>query len=188
MLNLFCLICFLVYTSSIFFIKNMYLLLAILLLNIIITFFSKIPFKTIIYSIYKYLFIIILTFFFNIIFGYYKDAFIICFKLILVCNIGLVFSYKIGFSNIIISLEKLFTPLKIFKINPKNITLIINIAITSIPIFIKNLNQTLTTMEAKGLKKYSIKSLKYTSKLLLFFIFKKTNELEFTLKVKNYQE
>ena len=181
------LIAFLIYTSGIFFIKNIYILLAILVFNIILMLFFKIPIKKVIYNLYKYSFIVFITFIFNLLFGYFKEAFFISFKLILVCNMGFMFSYKMGFSNIIFAIEKLFTPLKIFKINPKDITLMINIALTSIPVFFKNISQTLISMEAKGLKKYSLKSLKYTCKLLIFSIFKKTNDMELTLKVKNYE-
>lgn len=181
------LIAFLIYTSGIFFIKNIFALLGILALNICLMISLKVPLKQAILNIYKYSFVIFITFIFNILFGYFENAFWISFRLILVCNICFIFSYKMGFSKIILALEKLFYPLKIFHINPKDITLMINIAITSIPVFIRNISQTLTAMEAKGLKRYSIKSLKYTSKLLLFSIFKKTNEIELTLKVKNYE-
>ena len=186
-LNLIFLIAFLIYASGIFFIKNTYLLVSILAINTILIIALKIPLRETIYNIYQYSFIVTITFIFNILFGYFKDAFLISFKLILVCNIGFIFSYSMGFSNIILALEKLFTPLKFFKINPKDLTLMINIALTSIPLFIRNISQTLTAMEAKGLKRYSFKSLKYTCKILLFSIFKKTNEIELTLKVKNYE-
>lgn len=186
MSNLFILIAFLVYTSSIFFVKNAYILLGLLAFHIFLMITLKIPLKKTSYNLYKYSFIIIITFFFNILFGYFKEAFEISFRLILVCNIGFIFSYKMGFSNIILALEMLFCPLKLFQINPRDITLMINIALTSIPIFIRNISQTLTAMEAKGLKRYSFKSLQYTCKILLFSIFKKTNEIELTLKVKNY--
>lgn len=184
MINLCILIAFLIYVSGIFFIKNIVLLFAISAFNILIILFLKIPLKKAFYNLYQYSFIIIITFIFNIFFGYFKEAFSISFKLILVCNISFIFSYKMGFNNIILALEKLFTPLKFFKIDPKDITLMINIALSSIPSFIRDISQTLTAMEAKGLKRYSYKSLKYTCKILLFSIFKKTNELELTLKVK----
>ena len=187
MLNLLALIAFLIYTSGIFFISNIYILLGILTFNILLMIILRIPFKRVLYNIYKYSFVIIITFIFNILFGYVKEAFFISFKLILVCNICFIFSYKMGFSNIVFALEKLFIPLKLFKVNPKDLTLMINIAITSIPIFIRNISQSLTSMEAKGLKRYSFKSLKYTCKILLFSVFKKTNDIELTLKVKNYE-
>lgn len=186
-MDLIILIAFLIYTSGIFFIKNYFVLLGILCLNILLMIIFKISLKQALINIYKYSFVIFITFIFNILFGYFENAFLISFRLILVCNVCFIFSQKTGFSRITLALEKLFTPLKIFHINPKDITLMINIAITSIPSFIRNISQTLTAMEAKGLKRYSLKSLKYTSKILLFSIFKKTNEIELTLKVKNYE-
>lgn len=184
--ELFFLIAFLLYTSGIFFIKNTIFLIFVLALNIILIVVFKIEIKKIINYLYKCMFLIILYFIFNFLFGYFKEAFLISFRLLLVCTISFIFSSTMGFSNIIFSLEKLFTPLKVFGINPKDITLMVNIAITSIPFFIRYINQTLTTMESKGLKRYSIKSIKYTCKILLLSIFKKTNDIELTLKVKNY--
>ena len=93
-----------------------------------------------------------------------------------------------GTNNIISALEKLFYSLKFIGISPTDLSLMINISITSIPIFIRDINQTLFAMQNKGLKKFSFKSLKYTSKLILLSLFKKTSELELTLKVKNYIE
>lgn len=187
MTNLLILIAFLIYTTGIFFVKNIFVLFGIFLVNIFLTICLKIPIKKALYNLYKFSFVIIITFVFNILFGYFKEAFIISFKLILVCNIGFIYSFSAGFSNIIYSLEKLFYPMKMFKVNPKDITIMINIAITSIPIFFRNINQILTAIEAKGVKRYSFKSLKYTCKILLFSIFQKTNEIELTLKIKNYE-
>lgn len=187
MIDFLILIAFLIYTTSIFFIKNIYILLGILSFNILLMIIYKIPFKKAVLNIYKFSFVVFITFIFNIIFGYFINAFLISFRLILVCNICFIFNYKLGLSNIILALEKLFFPLKLFKINPKDITLMINIAIVSIPVFIKNLSQILTTMETKGLKRYSFVSLKYTCKLLLLSIFRKTNEIDLTLKTKNYE-
>ena len=185
MTNLIILIAFLIYATGIFFIKNTYLLFCILLINILLMLIFRISIKKALINLYQFSFVVMITLIFNILFGYLKEAFIISFKLILVCNICFTFSEKLGLSNILLAIEKLFCPLKIFKINPKDITLMINIAITSIPFFFRNIGQTLTAMEAKGLKKYSFLSLKYTCKLLLFSIFKKTNDMELTLKVKN---
>lgn len=93
-----------------------------------------------------------------------------------------------GTTNILISLEKLFTPLKIFGISPTDISLLINIAITFIPIFLKEIEQSMISLQNKGLKRYSIANMKYTLKFLLISIFKKTNSIELTLKSKNYIE
>jgi len=82
----------------------------------------------------------------------------------------------------------MFTPLKIFKISPTDISLLINIAITFIPIFLREIEQSVLSLQNKGLKRYSIDNIKYTFKFLLTSIFKKTNSIELTLKNKNYIE
>ena len=93
-----------------------------------------------------------------------------------------------GTTNILISLEKLFTPLKILGISPTALTLLITIAITAIPIFLREIEQSSLALQNKGLKRYSISSIKYTLKFLLVSIFRKTNSIEITLKSKNYIE
>lgn len=188
MKNCILLLMFILYTTSIFFISNNYALAIFCIINIALIFMLKIPLKRVFYSLYRFSFVVAITFLFNILFGYYIDAIIISIRLILVCNISFIFTYKMGFTNIMSALEKLFIPLKFIGISPSDISLIINIAITSIPVFIRDIEQTLFSMQNKGLNKYSLKSLKYTSKILLFSLFKKTNEIELTLKAKNYIE
>lgn len=188
MKNCFLLSLFIFYTTSIFFATNTYILTIFFIINITLILILKIPLKRTLENLYNFSFIVILTFLFNILFGYYLDAFYISIKLILVCNISFIFTYTMGFYKIISSLETLFSPLKIIGISPSDISLIINIAITFVPIFIRDINQTLFAMQNKGLQKYSFKSLKYTFKITLFSLFKKTNELELTLKNKNYVE
>ena len=92
MLYLIALIVFLIYTSGIFFINNIYILIVILAFNILLMLIFKTPIKKAFYNLYKYSFIVFLTFIFNILFGYFKEAFMISFKLILVCNICFIFS------------------------------------------------------------------------------------------------
>ena len=62
----------------------------------------------------------------------------------------------------------------------------INIAITFIPVIFRELEQTSLALKNKGVKPYSIISIKYACKLLVISIFKKTNDIELTLKSKNY--
>jgi len=188
MKNCILLLLFIAYTTSIFFINNNYALAIFFIINIALIFVLKISIKRTLENLYKFSFIVFITFLFNILFGYYVDAILISIRLILVCNISFIFAYKMGFCKIVTALETLFTPLKFIGISPSDLSLMINIAITSIPIFIRDINQTLFAMQSKGLKKYSFASLKYATKILLYSLFKKTNDFELTLKVKNYIE
>lgn len=188
MKNCILLLMFIAYTTSIFFVNTPYALAIFFIINIALIFMFKIPLKRVFYSLYNFSLVVFITFLFNFLFGYYIDAILISIRLILVCNIAFIFTYTMGTSKIISALEKLFFPLKFIGISPTDLSLIVNIAITSIPIFIRDINQTLFAMQNKGLKQFSFKSLKYTSKILLLSLFKKTSELEITLKIKNYIE
>lgn len=188
MKNLILLLLFIAYTTSIFFISNWMVLFGFIITNLILIIALKIPFKRVLINLYKVTFIVTITFIFNLLFGYFQEAILISARLYLVCNITFIFTYKMGTTNILISLEKLFTPLKIFGISPTDISLLINIAITFIPIFLKEIEQSMISLQNKGLKRYSIANMKYTLKFLLISIFKKTNSIELTLKSKNYIE
>lgn len=169
MKNCILLLMFIAYTTSIFFISSIYALAIFFIINIALISMFKIPLERVFINLYKFSFVVFITFIFNILFGYYKDAILISIRLVLVCNISFIFTYTMGFNRIISALEMLFYPLKLLGISPSDLSLIINIAITFIPIFIRDINQTLFSMQNKGLKKYSLKSLKYTSKIILLW-------------------
>lgn len=188
MKNLILLLIFIAYTTSIFFVSNWIAILGFIFMNLLLILALKVPFKRVLNNLYKFTFVVAITFIFNILFGYFKDAILISIRLYIVCNISFIFTYKMGYTNILLALEKLFTPLKLFGISPTDLSLMINIAITFIPIFLKELEQITLSMQNKGVKKYSFTHIKYTFKILLTSIFKKTNDIELTLKSKNYLE
>lgn len=186
MKNLILLLLFIAYTTSIFFISNWIAFLGFICINLMLILAFKLSFRRVFVNLYKVTPIILITFIFNLLFGYLEEAILISIRLYIVCNMTFIFTYKMGTTNILIALENLFLPLKIFGISPTDLSLMINIAITFIPVIFRELEQTSLALKNKGLKSYSISSMKYTFKLLIISIFKKTNEIEFTLKSKNY--
>lgn len=186
MKNLILLLIFMSYTTSIFFISNWIALLCFVLINLMLIFAFELNLKRVLINLYKITPIIFITFIFNILFGYFEEAVLISIRLYIVCNITFIFTYKMGTTNILMSLESLFFPLKIFGISSTDLSLMINIAITFIPVIFRELEQTSLALKNKGVKPYSIISIKYACKLLVISIFKKTNDIELTLKSKNY--
>lgn len=186
MKNLILLLLFIAYTTSIFFISNWIVFLGFICINLMLILAFKLSFRRVFVNLYKVTPIILITFIFNLLFGYLEEAILISIRLYIVCNMTFIFTYNMGTTNILIALENLFLPLKIFEISPTDLSLMINIAITFIPVIFRELEQTSLALKNKGLKSYSISSMKYTFKLLIISIFKKTNEIEFTLKSKNY--
>jgi energy-coupling factor transporter transmembrane protein EcfT len=173
---------------AIFLVPNTYFLLLFFAIQLILLFVKKINITSALYSLLKMSPIILLTFIFNCIFDNFINAIFIAIKLSLVCNITFIYKETFGTIKIIEAISNIFSPLKIIGISSKDISLIINIAITFIPNFLSEYKQLNLSLKQKGAKSYSFSNLKTTSKLLLISAFKKTQALELTLKSKAYTE
>lgn len=110
-------------------------------------------------------------------------AILIAVRLILVCNTTYLFSLNYSYIKLSETITVIFTPLKILKINPKDIGLIITIAIAFFPILKKELEEI-----KQGLNIKASKSLKLIFKVFLTSVFKRVDELAITLKSKAYEE
>ena len=115
-----------------------------------------------------------------------KEAILVLARLLICCGITFVFSKLCTPMQIANGMEKLFFPLKLFKVDTKNISLMISIAICMLPIFIKEIRTTLKSIESKG-QRASIKNIKLFSRPLLISIMKRTNEMEKSLISKAYK-
>lgn len=188
MIDLILFITFLIYAFLIFAINNITIQAIFLILNIVLMFCLKIPFKKAISNILFLTPFIIITSIINLFFGEPFKALLIAYKLIIVCNITFIFKYSFGTTRIIKTIELLFSPLKIFGINPSDLSLIINIAIIFIPTILQELTQIRNSLASKACKISSIQGLKCTSKIILTSIFKKTNDMELALKAKGFSE
>ena len=134
MKNLIKFILFLIYTVGIFFIDNYIVLACILAFNVMLTIINRINILNTIKSILKLLPFILFTVVINMIFAELKFSLLIGIRLILVCNISYIFSKTISYMEFSEIIEKIVYPLKIFGINPKDIGLVITIALSFMPI------------------------------------------------------
>jgi len=109
----------------------------------------------------------------------------------LVCNLTYTFSKTISNTEIGDVIQKLVYPLKIFKINPREIRLMVTIALSFIPIMRAEFSQIKNVLKVKGIKPTKLNLLK---KLNLIFrpflvsVLQRLNEIEMSLKAKGYQE
>ena len=183
-------ILFLIYTISIFFIENYILLTLILFINISLMIISKININKAIKSLIKLMPFILFTVVINIIFVDLKFAILIGVRLILVCNISYVFSKTISYTEFGEVIEKLLFPLKIFKVNPKEIGIIITIALSFMPILKDELLQIKNSLKAKGMNMTNINLIKNANLIFKpFFIsvLQRINEVEMSLRAKGYE-
>jgi len=100
-----------------------------------------------------------------------------------------IFKFILSASNLAEAIKLLLTPLKIFEINPEDISLLINIAIAFMPILFREFTQIKYALKAKGVcfkHTHFIKNTALIIKILLVSVFQKTYQLEYTIKEKGY--
>lgn len=181
----------LTYTIAVFFIENYIALSIIAILNIMLMILFKVPKLKALKNIYFLSFFIIFTAIINFLVSDINTAILIAVRLILVCNFTYTFRTIFSPMELAKAIEILLFPLKIFGINPKDISLIINIALTFIPILSNEFTQIKYALKSRGIEMSGInkiKSIKYMMKPLLYGILRRTNEVEYALKSKGYAE
>ena len=123
----------------------------------------------------------------NIILGNIEDGIVLGIRIMIAYNFTYIFSTTFDILEFARTIEILLNPLFIFKINVKDISLIISIALCMIPILSKELEQTKDSLKSRGYK-FKLNNLDLYIKPIMISILKKTDELEKTLIVKAYQE
>ena len=115
-------------------------------------------------------------------------AFIFCMT-ILVCNMTYIFSKRITPNKLQFVVEKLLSPLKIFKIDSREIGIIVCIGITFIPIIQKEIEELKNSLKSKGFEvnlKNIIKKPNYILLPLITSIIKRIGEIEDSMYSKGY--
>ena len=189
MKNLFKFVLFITYTILIFLINDFKLLLIPLFINIICIIILKLNIKNMLINLLKLSIFILFTIIVNFIVESIEYALIVAFKLLLICNITYIFSKSISYMEFAKVIENIFYPLKIFKIEPKNIGIIVCIALAFIPILKKELEELKYVLKIKGFKISLInilKNISIISKPFFVSILRKVNDIENTLLIKGY--
>ena len=182
---------FLIYTVGIFFIKNYIILGIIAIFNISIMLTIKINIKTAINNLIKLLPFILFTIVINILFADLNFGILIGIRLILVCNLSYIFSKTMTYTEFGDVIEKLMYPFKIFGVNPKEVSLVITIALSFMPIMKNEFEQMKNVLKVKGIKPTNFNLLKNLSLIFKPFfvsVLQRLNEIEMSLKAKGWQE
>lgn len=187
MKNLLKLSLFLVYVSLIFFIESKFWLILVTAVNILIAVFSNTSAKTIMKSISSFLPVIVFTFFINSIVVNVNSGIKIGVKLLLVCSITCIFSKNMRYMELANAIEKLFYSIKFIGIKPKDVSLLVCIALSFIPILKDEIYQIKNALKAKGFK-INLKNSKLIYKPFFISLIKRISDIENALKSKAYQE
>lgn len=183
------LILFIIYAGLIFFIKEYYGLAIIFIINIMLMAILRINAnKTILFCL-KMLPFILFTVVINLLLSNIEFAILVGIRLILVCHITFIFSEKMTPRRLQKSVEGLCFPLKIFRVNPKDVGIIVSMGIAFIPILQKEIENLKYSLKAKGFKtnlRNLVTKPNYIILPLMTSIIKRTAEIEQSMSSKGY--
>ncbi len=173
----------------IFAVKNYFILNIFFITVIILLVLSKIEMlyyiKTIKYSIT----FVIITFLLNMLFSDIIYSLMISYRIFIMIMYTLIYTLTTKSMDIVYAITNILYPLKLFKINTKDISLIVGIGINFMPILIR---EYIVIKEAQKSKGYVFKIKKVKQYCLCIFIpylsncFKKVDEIALALQVKGY--
>lgn len=180
---------FISYTILIFFIKNYYSLAIVLLVNIVLMLVLKEDIKEAIILILKLMPFILFTTMINVLITGLSFGILIGVRLILVCNVTYIFTKKFTINKLQTTIEILLKPLKIIKIDSKEIGIIVSIGVSFVPIIQKEIQGLKYSLRAKGFK-LNIKNMLTKSNYILLplttFVIKRIGDIENSLISKGY--
>lgn len=152
MINSFILILFFVYSCLLFSIDNFVFLFILFIFNFIVSTIIKIPIKKHFKLFKKYIIFVSFIIICNILFSNIIDSLKIGIKLFLAIDMTHIIGIYFDSNKIRLAFKYLFYPLKIFKIDIDNLTLIITISLAFIPILSDEIRMIKLSLQSKGVK------------------------------------
>ena len=176
---------FIIYTTTIFFLPNNLLIFILFILNFAIILIKKIKLKKIIRKSMAILPFVIFTFVINCILDEALNAIWIGIKLLLVCNITIIYSETTSVGEIANTIKILCYPLRIFGINTEDIRIMVSISLSMIPILIKDLREVKEACIAKNIR-FNIKNTKIILAKFFITLISRVGQIEESLIAKGY--
>ena len=180
---------FIIYTALIFCIKDYRIIFLFIIINLILMIIGKIKIKEAGKNLAKLSPFIILVVVINMISNTIGYATVIGIRLMLVFNITYVFTKNLTPGQLSNSIENILAPLKILKVNTRDIGIMISIAIAFIPILKDETEKIKYSLQSKGFDTRGINMLKNMKLLLvplIVSILKRVDHIENGLKSKAY--
>lgn len=187
MKNVIIFLVFVIYASGIFFINSNILLGIVLLINMLAMLICKIKPIDVIENIIKLLPFILITVVINCILANYQYAFLVAIKLMLVCNITVVYAKTTTVKSMAITIKNLCMPFKLLKVNLEDIELLVCISLSMIPILKTEYSELKEACLAKGIA-IKVSNMKPILTKLMISIMKRVNYIEESMIEKGYGE
>lgn len=187
MKNVILFLIFILYATFIFFVNHAIWLVGILVINSLAMLLFKVKITAVVENTVKLLPFILLTVVINCILSDYEYALLVVIKLILVCNITYIYSKTTTVREMASTIKRFCTPLKLIKVNPEEIELLVCISLSMIPILKREYLQLKDACVAKGMD-INIKNMKPIFTKWMISIMKRVNEIEESIIEKGYGE
>jgi energy-coupling factor transport system permease protein len=115
-----------------------------------------------------------------------RDAALVALRLVLVCNGTQLFRRVVNSTQLAGAIETLCRPLKIFKVDPRDISLMVCVGIAFIPVLRRDFNQINHALRAKAMP-LRAGNVKYLLKPFLYGILRRADEISGALNAKAYR-
>lgn len=181
------LLIFLAYTLAVFALSSFPILALCCVFNIGLMFFARVRPRPALFYFLRLLPFIVFASAVNFFFDGFRTGLLFFIRLLLVCHITHCFRYVLPSRKLAGGVEFLMTPLRLFKLNPRDTGLMISICLAFIPVLGREMEQLKLGLKAKGLS-LGVKNAPYILRPLIAGIFKRTGEITLALKAKAYIE
>ena len=176
---------FLIYATTIFLIPNNLFLLTPVATNVILIIATKTSIKKTVKNLLKFLPFVLFTFIINCLLDTYINASCMSMKILLLCNITFIYSQTTSTNEIAKTVKQLVTPLKLFKINPEEIEVLVAISLSMIPILKREVLEVKEACKAKNIP-FNIKNMKIILSKLMTSFLKRVSQIDEALVEKGY--
>lgn len=188
-------ICFLVllffflYSFVLFLIDDIYILIMVFLFNFIISLLFKVKLKKHISLLVKNVLFVFFIVICNLLFNDINESIKVGLRLFLVIDYTYIMSIYFDTTKIRLAFKYMFYPLKVFKVDIDNLTLIVAVSLAFIPLLKDEIVMIRYSLKSKG---FNFKLLNIIRNphiyLLTFFnnLFDRVDELEISLKLKGF--
>lgn len=181
---------FIAFSLYMFLTHSLWVLLAFTISNFILVVVFKLKFNKMLRCFLKSLVFVGMVFAFNLIFDTFVNSLIVAWRLEIVTLGAFVFSCVVTPSRLSEGFCQLLYPLKVFKVNINDVSLMLVVAFNFIPIISRDVTALKQTLKARNVK-LNLKTFFTQSHLLfvMFFagIFKRVDELEQVVLARGYK-
>src|SRR5574344_641317 len=171
---------FVIYIIMIFllcYLKNMVIIGSLFLIGLIYAIIKKIEISKM--ELFSIIFLVFCTFIVNVFSGK-MYAVLIVMRILDIYLFTKIYTKNLSVLELVNVIEFIFSPLKILKINTRNIGIIVSISITVLPIMLNEIRQKINALYSKGMK-LNLGSIKIICKSILVLILIRCNEMEKSL-------